>query len=63
MKAALLVAAVGVILGCLILQYALERSASMQPLWTADTALLVFLCFALFSVFIYAMVKLAGRRY
>lgn len=63
MKAALLLAAVGVILGCLILRYALERSVSMQPLWTADTALLVFLCFAFFSVFIYAMVKLAGRRY
>jgi hypothetical protein len=63
MKAALVVAMAGVILGWLLLQYALERSAVMQPLWTADIWLLVFLCFALFSVFIYAIVKLAGRRY
>ena len=63
MKAAIIVAAAGVILGWLILQYALESSARMQPVWTADTALLVFLGFALFAAFIYVMIKLTGRRY
>jgi len=63
MKAAIMVAAAGVILGWLILQYALESSARMQLAWTADTALLVFLGFALFAAFIYVMIKLTGRRY
>lgn len=60
---AVFIGAAGVIIGWLILWYALERSSEMRFLWTAETSLLVFMCFALLGVFIYAMVKLAGRRY
>jgi len=63
MKAVIIVAGAGVILGWLILRYALERQAQMEPLLTADTALLVFLGFALFAAFIYVMTKLTSRRY
>ena len=63
MKAAVIVAGLGVISGWLILRYALESSTRMQPVWTTDTALLVFLGFALFAAFIYAMIKLTGRKY
>ena len=62
-RAAFALAAAGVILGWLFLQYGLDVLASSRHLWTAETSLLVFLCFVLFSVFVYVIVKATGRRY
>jgi len=63
MKALVILVGAGVIFGWLFLQYALERQTQMEPLLTADTALLLFLGFGLFAAFVYVIVRLTGRKY